>query len=297
MNRIEISSGLMGFFKIEAISPDGTKRLLADWFPNLITDPGLNSLGTNTDFLSNCLVGSGNTTPTVADTSLVAQVATTSNIQSSTSNAQSSSPYYGSITKTYRFVAGTATGNLAEVGIGGSILFSRALILDGGGSPTTITVLSNEVLDVTYQLRLYPNTSDVTGSITISAVSYAFTKRAASVTDSGPWGLGALTGGGQQVVAYSGAIGAITTTPSGSGFGIGVTNAAYGNNNLYRDFTAFFDLNDANLGGIESVVAVFGPSIGRFGSIQMQFTPSLPKDNTKTLTLGFRHSWSRKTLP
>lgn len=297
MKNIELHTGLAGFFKIEAIAPDGTRRLLADWFPNLITDVGLNSLGTNADYLNNCLVGSGNTAPNVADTSLVAQVATTSNVQSTVSNAQSSPPYYGSVTKTYRFVAGTATGNLAEVGIGGAVLFSRALILDGGGSPTTITVLSNEVLDVTYQLRVYPATVDVTGSITISAVSYAFTKRAASVTDAGTWGLGALTGGGQQVVAYSGAIGAITTTPSGTAVGIGVTNSAYGNNNLYRDFTAFFDLNDANFGGIESVVANFGPSTGRFGSIQMQFTPSIPKDNTKTLTLGFRHSWSRKTLP
>ena len=61
----------------------------------------------------------------------------------------------------------------------------RALILDGGGSPTTLTILSDETLDVTYTIRVYPPTTDVTGSITLDGVSYGYTIRPCNVSTSG----------------------------------------------------------------------------------------------------------------
>ena len=145
-----------GLYKIEAVNAKtGKKRLLADWFPNLITNIGLDRIATNADFMSYCHVGTNSTTPTINDTALRTFVGSTNTITTSTYTVNSTSPYYASFIRVYRFNAGIAIGNLSEVGIGwsatgtGSVLFSRALILDSYGNPTTITFLSDEYLDVT----------------------------------------------------------------------------------------------------------------------------------------------------
>lgn len=304
--QIQLRTGLQGWFKLEAVKRDGTRRLLADWFPNLITNSGLEAVAVG-GYLGECLVGTGNTAPNVNDTALAAQVATTSTIHDSVAAAQPGSPYYGAITNTYRFAEGVAAGNLAEVGVGiaSGSLFSRALILDGLGSPTTITVLIDEVLDVTYQLRLYPSTeADVTDSIVISAVSYNYTLRASRVTDGAGWTIssaGDIAGGfaGGAVTAYDDVIGPITGSPAGTPGGASTTvNDAYSAASHQRDFTCTWDLDSANFGGgIKSVEARFGLSAARLGSMQIEFDTPLPKDNTKVLTLGFRQVWARKTLP
>lgn len=301
---IPLETALGGWFKLEAIRPDGRRRLLADWFPNLITNAGLEAIGNAGGYLGECRVGSGNTTPNVADTALVAQIATSTTLHDSDLSAQPSAPYYGAVTNVYRFAAGDAAGNLAEVGIGatsGADLFSRALILDGGGSPTTITVLADEVLDVTYQLRLYPPTVDVTGTIDISGDSYDFTARAADVTGAGRWAptstgeVGGLYG--SNLTVYDGAIGAVTGLPTGtSDASNSIVNAAYSAGTHRIDGTATFGLDTANF-DILSALVVFGQSVARFGAVQIEFDPVIPKDDTKVLTLTFRHSWARKTLP
>lgn len=138
---LELHTEVEGWFKFEAISEDGTRRVLADWFPNLITDQGLNQMGTLATWLNACQVGSGSTVPAVSDTQLVTRVAGTTTIQSTVQGIQSTPPYYASRTRTYRFAAGVATGTLSEVGVGTTAtvgnLYSRALILDGAGNPTT----------------------------------------------------------------------------------------------------------------------------------------------------------------
>lgn len=297
---------LRGFFKMEAVRLDGRRRVLADWFPNLITNGGLNLIGTSSAWLQFCRVGTGSTAPANTDTNLASFLAETSTNQSTTSAAQSSAPYYGSITKVYRFGAGVAAGNLAEVGIADQavasstdVLFSRALILDSSGDPTTITVLSDEFLDVTYQLRVYAPASDVTHTVNISGTDYTVIERAANVTTSSQWapdttgfqgGMKPTTG-----IAYDGAIGAITTQPSGSAFPVGsTTNASYGNNNLYRDGTLVWGLNEGNVGGdgIGSIYARMG-STGNAGAMQFDFAPDIPKTSAKVLTLVFRHTWGR----
>src|SRR5699024_10490997 len=56
-----------------------------------------------------------------------------------------------------QFGKGDAAGNLSKVAIGKSStdMFAIALIKDGSGNPTTITVTSIEFLTVTYQWRVY----------------------------------------------------------------------------------------------------------------------------------------------
>jgi len=293
-----LATPIKGFFRMEVYRPDGRKRVDTGFFPNLVLDQGLDFIGTTGNWLAACRVGTGNTAPANGQTNLISHVAGTSTSQATNSGAQGSEPYYGWFTRTYRFAQGAAAGNLAEVGVGistanDSNLFSRALILDGSLNPTTLTVLSDEFLDVTYELRAYPPTSDVLGTIAVSSVNYDFTARASNVTSSSEWSPSGFTGGSagtSSVVAYSGAIGAITSTPGGTGASTTPSNAAYSNSTYRRDFTATWGLNEANF-GVGGITA-FRTRMG-CGSMQYGISPGIPKDSTKTLAMTFRHTWAR----
>jgi hypothetical protein len=316
---VHIKTEEAGFFKFEAVklASDGSeisRRTLVDWFPNIITDQGLDRMGDNDDWLTACQVGTGNTTPTALDTGLVARIAGTTTSVSNSNGAQASAPYYGWAQKTFRFGAGTATGNIAEVGVGwstsGTTLYSRALVLDGGGSPTTITVLADEALDVTYQHRTYPPLSDVVGTITVNGIAYNYTARACGVTkgmslssgvvtDQYGWGLGvSFTGAlfGNKAVLFhgyacSGTINAsITGIPSGSYYESSTrSDSAYSAGSLTRSATITFSLSNANAaGGLEAF------RIGYYWStFQVGFSPKLPKTSSNNLSMVFSHSWAR----
>lgn len=304
----QIELAVCGFYMMEAIKVDAdgneiSRRTLADWFPNLITNQGLDRMGGNNSYISYCAVGTGSTAPAFTDTTLVTPVAYTNTTQSSSISAQPSSPYYIERTVTKRFAVGTAAGNLSEVGMGWSngpsTLYSRALILDGGGSPTTITVLSDEILDVTYRWRIYVPLTDVTGTITISGSNYDYTIRAAEAASvgadpGGGWfqastGLQVqCVGGAGRNSAYSSAIAAITGVPTGLvSHATSVTNAAYGTNNLYRDATILWDLT-AGSTSFRTLLLRF--SIAEF---QIEFNPVIPKLNTNNFSLTVRFSWTR----
>lgn len=300
---------MAGFYRARAVSLDGSQRLLADWFPNLITNGGLNHVGFYLASNTYCLAGTGSAAPSAGDSSLGGFVAATGTVIASSRAIQSSAPYYGSSFKTYRFPIGVAAGNISELGIGwansNSSLFSRALIVDGGGSPLTITVLSTEILEVDYEFRLYPPTLDSSATLNIAGIDYSFVGRPALVTGVDDWGVetqlfigsGALlrtSFGVPLAFAYNGTIGAVTSTPSGSsGQASSHTTHAYSNNSLVQRFTITFDPTHGNVaGGISALM--FRSSLGDY---QVGITPSIPKDATKQFTYTFDMSWARKTIP
>lgn len=57
--------------------------------------------------------------------------------------------------------------------------FSRSLVRDADGNPTSLDVLSDELLSVTYEIRNYAQTNDVVSSITLNGVPTTITTRAA----------------------------------------------------------------------------------------------------------------------
>lgn len=302
MNHIvERKIGVKGHFKLEAVNMEtGARRFLAE-FDNLITNGGMDRLANNSDWNSWCSVGSGNTAPAFTDSGLVTFIASTNNTSSTSNGNSGSSPWFGQAIKTFRFAIGTATGNLSEIGIGWSSvngsLFSRALILDGSGNPTTITILSTEALDATYTLQLYAPTADVTGTVVVSGVSYAYTLRAASVSSTG-WGGGFVFGdqfGWNGGTVFNGTIGAVTSTPSGSSATLGSpAKQSYTPGSFQIDTIWTMGLTDANVsGGISAAYLIGGQSRGAMGAFQVGFSPAIPKDGTKTLTLTFRQSWAR----
>lgn len=309
MEPLKIEIKLAGRFKLSSARLDsngdevvGSRRELTGWFDNLILDQGMNYLGGILSTYANaCQVGSGTTAPAVSDTGLVSRVAGTSTILSSSSSPASVPPYYVALTRTFRFAEGAAAGNLAEIGVGQTTttntLFSRALIKDGMGNPTTITVLSDEILDVTYELRYYCPPTDVTGTIVATGNiggTYDFILRAANVT-SGNSNLGWLLPVTQTqsgtATSYSGDIGAITASPSGTTSNVSQpASITYVNGNFYIDRVLTISSSQGNIvGGIRSVMAKMG-----IGTYQLQFDPTVPKTSLDVVQLTFRISWARQ---
>lgn len=315
MNLLEIPVGVAGRYKLVKHKADaegdpipGTEVVVADWFNNVITNQGLERMGANNGYFANCQVGSGNAAPAVTDTQLQTYMAGVAALLSSTS-IQPSSPYYASNILTYRFPAGTATGNISEIGTGWTTttgnLFSRALILDDLGSPTTITKLANEILDATYEFRVYPPEVDTTGSILISGDSYDYTARASNVTtynisaNDGGWGVGAgggavaIKGQPSTMLAFTGAIGAITAGPTGSSAQTTSVNPiAYIPATLYNEGTLVWDITATNIGSYMSVRVRWN-----LAEFQVEFDPVIPKTTINELQLTFRIAWARATIP
>lgn len=289
----------------------GESRNLAS-FENLILDSGLNRLGTG-GVIDGACVGTGTTAPANSQTSLASllRVTTTRQVNSELAGS-TTAPYYAEYQTVYRFPAGTAAGNLSEVGLGWNAnpwantmdgLWCRALIKDSQGNPTTITVLSDEVLDIVYTLQLHPPTSDITGTFNLSGVAYQYTLRPAWVNSRMypiSWEAGRILGGifDYGATAFTGGIGAVTSGPSGTaGYNIPLTKQTYVNNSNQCVFTVNVDLNTANLaGGIRSM------QFGITGnSWQAEFSrvsdgATIPKDSTNVLTIPFWVSWNRANV-
>ena len=289
-----MSSGLAGKYRLEVKRPDGSVRLDTGWFDNLITTAGLNGLATTTNQFVYCQVGSGSGTPTDSDVVLGAQVASSNTSTLVTEGATASEPYYSYFQRKWTFAVGVATGNLTEVGVGPQVsgsLFSRSLITFGGRS-TTVTVLPDESLEVTYELRVYAPTTDTTGTFMIGPDSYNYALRAARVTS---WASAADTELGKAIqgpTEYPGGLGAVTGEPTGtpsisSAF---ITFPGYTYGTLYQDSTFFWTYEQGNVGG--GIAALMFTTEG-LGTYQIAFSPALPKNDTRSLSLTVRVSWAR----
>lgn len=292
------------------------ERVLAPWFSNIITNQGLDRMANYADWITYCHVGSGNTTPAASNIGLAAPVAVSPNISMlGSSTIEGSSPYTSTRIFTYTFSVGVAAGNLSEVGVGWGnglgVLFSRALIVDLFGDPTTITVLSDEYLEVKYQLTYYPIITDTTGTVVFTGNkggTFDFILRRANVTqdvnpmDSGIRHLIVSMNEGfyynYHAYTYSGNIGPITSVPSGSfggnpGFSIGTRSYTAGTYTLDRVIT--IGLSQGNtVNGLRCIS--FGMGIK---SHQIQFDNQanpgygIPKTSDDIVTLTIRQTWGR----
>lgn len=291
-------------------------------FSNLITNQGLNRWGT-AGFGSYTFVGTGTVAPAVTDTTLGNYLA----YQSSDAPGGSWNPaisrggspdYWVMGSGTQRFNAGVATGNLTEVGFGyfnGAMtsanhrVSSRALIVDSLGAPTSITVLADEYLDVTYSMKYYPYTgADVIQTVNISGVSYTFTTRALSALSSrfvSPAYALALR---CYVNTYTGpnlstppALSAVTddvmTNPGATSKLPLATPQAYVDGSLSLTSVVTAGLGAGNLAyGIRGMIVPIRDefaSSGLSNTNQVTVSPAIPKDSTKVLSFGLTYSWGR----
>lgn len=292
--------GVEGFFHIRLFDKHGKlKRELG--FHNLITDLGLNGIGGNgTSWANGFYLGTGTAAPSVSDTALSG---TTFGMTEPTKviGNSSGSPWHSWITYTKTSARGAAAGIWTEIGLGRSVsaLWSRELIRDGNGDPTSLTVLSTDYLTLSYTLRVYPSDTDVTGVKTISGVDYDYIVRRYSVgylADRLIGGNWVSTAG--IVYGYDGAFNAAGAAPSG--------NSSYASSNLSDSVDSYsnnslklvyrFKLQDTHInlaGGITSIIPWLQG--GYIAPFKFNFTPAIPKNNTKEFSMAFSLSWARRT--
>ena len=312
---IELKSELEGIIKLEIIKEDGTLKqgkALNIPFKNLITNIGLDYLSSGNTIgaaCQYCKVGTGSTAPSVNDTSLVSQAGSISPTGTQTDSVQTSvEPYYSQHKTVYTFSIGAVAGNLTEIGFfsasSGGTMWSRALIKDSGGNPTTLTLLATEQLKVTYTVRRYIPAS-LTGSFTLntngtnSTVNYTITP--ANITNpSTVWQAGRCsTSSSTFLYAYeTNTLGPITSNPSGLPSNrLSLTAGSYTSGSFQRDFTITIPTSTANFTtGVGSLLFwnYIESSISTYG-YQCSFSPNIMKTSSQTLAIGIRLSWGRTT--
>lgn len=288
-------ASLGGHFRLVVSRPDGsvTKEMQ---FENLVLDAGLNRLGTDAA-VAFCAIGTGTATPVANQTTLQSQSQSTSTALTGTAtDSGGATPYWTGFTYVFRFPIGSLGGNYSEVGVGWSptLMYARALILDAGGSPTSITVGTGEQLDVYYTRRIYPPLSDVVATTSISGVTTTVTGRALSAGSISFWAANLFpsAAAASGYLAYSGGIGALTAGPSGTPGAEGSATALpYVGNSLQRRVAVSYGPSQGNApGGVASITVPF-----RMMAYQFGFSPPIAKTSSQTLALEFAANWSRRS--
>ena len=273
-------------------------------FKNLIVDQGLNnaaSTAINT-LVARCKVGSSSDIPTTSDTALGQPVGGYTSVITSTYNHSSGNPVWYTYGRfTYTFPVGAVTGDLREIGFFDSSgnMFSHALIKDGAGNPTTVTVLADEQLFVTYEVRKYPAETDQTGTFVLAIngvdTSFSYTARPALINTTistnywyGSHQLGVDTNLDKYIVAYeSQTLGSVTGTPTGTAVAGSGTIDTYVAGSFKSTLNCVFDPPVANFAtGIGSMMLSNG--------FQISFNPVLPKTSDRRLVLPLSILYARK---
>jgi hypothetical protein len=282
-------------------------------FNNLILDTGLSRLAALSQwtypFLNTTYLGTGTTPPAVTDVTLQAYSKLSSAQQSGSPAAISGAGYVG-CTWRWRYAAGNATGNWTEVGVGWGTsspvnnLFSRELIRDTSGNPVTLTVLSNEFLDVIYTFRVYYPTTDVTGTFTLGPTTYSYTARAA---ETGAW---VFKTGGEYFfppalrTVYGGPCtlgpitGSITGHTSSASIGTAINQLTGPVGTTGYKVTVAFTTSTGNVTGGITAMFFDASNITRqvfLGArFQMVISPAIPKTSDIEMTMTFTSTWARR---
>lgn len=293
------------------------------WFDNLITDRGLIEwwnlphLGSFDwgELGASCAVGTGSTTPSFSDVQLANYRAAAGGTGSTGGGsgfpqpnasgyvaASPPTPAYWYARYIYQFGTGAAAGNLTEVGVypGGASasadLFSRALILDDSGNPTAITVLSDEILTVTWELRWYLDTTDHSFTFNMNGSPITGTYRLWNGS-SQKANTESVNGSAGAIAVYSGDIvPALSGTPTGSLGSAGLPTFVQFVNDLSNSGTCYYDIKGTmptttGTGTIKSFTYTQHMWSYQFGNLS---TPII-KTAGQQMQVNFRGSWGRYT--
>jgi hypothetical protein len=264
--------------------------------PNIVTNVGLDRVGSGSSFLNECHVGTGTVVPQATDSALEQHVAGTSNRKNASSGRLMEAPYGGRYQASWEFGLGAVVGNMSEVGIGWSSggLFSRALFVDTNGNPTTITVLADEILYVTYRLFNYaPQTDETFTFSTLSGTWTAVVRPAHLGNGDSDYGWGIRNGlrGYFHAFAYDGVLGDEFSKPTGvESLNSGGSAKAYSGGTYHRDAEAHWTLTAANFA---TGISAFLFRSGGLGVYQFSVDPPFMKTDADLLSMTFRTQWGR----
>lgn len=303
--------GFKGEYKLVVNRPDGSVYE-TDWMKNIITDIGLDYIGNPTAVYGNdqaipryFRIGTGTSTPLATNTKLDNQIAS-SNGNSGYSTTTTRDGYTYTTTWPYTFPQGAVVGNCTEMGVGwessnsGNSLWSRALILDSSGNPTTLTLTSIDQLTAYYRCSLVALTVDITGSFQIGSTTYNYTGRPYNLLNStwispipnfNIWYVNQMLGGNANCSLVS----KDASSPSYTDLlPVSQVQSVYINGSKYRDTTITVGINFGNFSvGSPPVIGIKTISFGNTGYWQYEFDQPIPKTNTQELTMTFRISWDR----
>lgn len=305
------------------------------WGKNIVTLVGINAmLGGDTALELFTVAGTGNATPSESNTVLAAYAGKMSSVPVSATVTRQFNPateLYVRIVDRATFnpgAFGASSVNIAEAGKtvnqpswaainAATQLFSRGLLVDSGGSPTTISVAPDEYLDIIWEFTIYIP-YDVTGTVSLTidgvATNHTYVVRPIRLdnTSYGSWGYiwSSSTGMYQRLYQYAVAVSpgapsfmagfalgntALTTpavTPTGTALAASTTYAsAYVANSKQRQYNATWTLTAGNAAapGVTIVSAMFG-----WPSFQVSYNPPIAKTNTKQLNLSFMLSFANR---
>lgn len=309
---------LGGQFRLVISKDAECKQVVKDtgFFDNLITNTGMNRIGevtTSTSSSTNAfrtlcgrfVVGSGSAEPQFTDTALQSPIAFASADPVLDNESSNYERGWYEITVRHQFGQGQAAGNLSEIGIQHTStsgpLWSRALILDGQGNPTTITVLPDDFLTCYYTLRIMIPKEDVVFNIDVDygedgIVPTVVTGRPLDANNSSSvygWGLQtAITSTWAYLQFYTGGLAAPTASaPLGSTADRETSTFSvvpYVTDSFERYVTRTNGLNEHNGQNLRTAKLH-----ALMGSWQIEFDPPLQKDNTQTMQVTFGYSWAR----
>lgn len=308
MQAIENKVQVAGYYDIFIKRKNGVKEKVHSG-TNLILNQGLDRWMVNggPSVMNFIKVGTGTTEPAVTDTDLVSELASTATKnQIIVSPALVGSFYEYTLRYEYTFALGAVVGNITELGVAGvsaNNLNTRALIRDGVGNPTAITVTAEEQLIIIYSLVKRVSTADIETTLTLNVngvtTNYAVIIRLANANENNNSYMFSPNIALAASSAFSFALatqdlGIVTSRPAGSSSVMTATTASYTNGTFYRDYTIAPSLTQGNIdaSGIGSILFSYSSALN-YSGLQMSFNPKLPKNADRLMSIPLRVTWAR----
>lgn len=304
---------VQGRFQFKKYKKDGSEECSA-WFDNIVLNQGLNTMAKQ-EWIQGVAVGTNNTAPVETQVQLGNEVARTTTPQGSTvrdAYSVDATTWVHSARSTFRFPLGAFNNmNLSEVGIlaGNSTytLWNRALIRDLSGNPTTITVLSDEILDVVCEVKVYIKTNDVAGNFNLLNKqgglirNVQYTVRPSNINQVHNVGINLSAMNASSFNYAEGfknaSLVAVTSKIGGNALITFRNNLAnfsastYIQDSYKQKFTLTAGANDMN-----DVAGLSGLFVqGVLASYQVVLDAPIVKNNTQTFSLEYEISWGRYT--
>lgn len=283
----------------------------SEWFNNLMTKHGFDRMLSDDDIVYlACVVGAGNTPPDEDDEYLDSFLYGSRSMLP-TADPPFVRPVYEAVNSPrhvkypflFRFEPTGSSYNVSEVGVcflngtqapnSTDRVASRALVVDSLGDPTSVSVQSDEYLDVYWDMFIYvPEDSSGQAIVTDDGtpVPTDYVVRGANMSGSG-WEAVNVNSSRTLRVFFPSAVRYSPQQSLGeySSFPAGITTSyvktpmrlPYTPGSKTRSYTFPLALGEANIGGIGAWLLNIG-----FGQFQMSFSPKMNKTSAKVATLG-----------
>ena len=296
------------------VENNGVKKLDTGFNKNIILNQGLHFFGggNGTDMMTYCLVGSGNSAPTVTQNQLdncVAAKQLEVYGQSYDYTPDASNTYKVSLTRKYVFTT-LAGQNISEVGLASlydspssNYLCTRALVKDASGNPTVLSLISGDTLTIYYRLWAVHSVLDNDQVISMSdgfggSENYNVKSKIFAVAYYSSWAENisrnfSLNPASPATVSSQG-LSVIGAVPESYGNFNYATFSTYSNNfSIIAYMTAGTGVANGNI----RTIMVGGNSNG-FGYHQIRFgrvsdDAPIVKNNTMELTIPIKFTWGR----